>query len=234
MLTRGAAPVGVTALLLPLAAAHGPCYHPGGERSADVPCEAAAAVSVCCASADACLPEGLCRLDDAARGIVGVGYAHGTCTDPGWASDACFPQYLLAQESHGSRTPWFVARRAPEMTTTTTTTIMAAAASPTGPSGPRGGLSTGAKAGVGVGAALGIVAVGAAGYFQRRARLKRRAASGPGGAGDEKSGQHGYEMDEAAAAAAAAAGKGQGEGTRPVICEGGTCSRLRMVGVEIV
>ncbi|KAK2040963.1 hypothetical protein LZ31DRAFT_597597 [Colletotrichum somersetense] len=221
MLTRGAAFIGVTALLLPLAAAHGPCYHPGGERSADVPCEAAAAVSVCCTSADACLPDGLCRPDDAARGIAGVGYAHGTCTDPSWASDACFPQYLLAEDGHGSRTHWFVARRAPETTTT-------AAASPTGPSGSRGGLSTDAKAGIGIGVALGIVAVGAAGYFQRRARLKRRAASGPGGAGDEKSGQHGYEMDEVAAAAAA--GKGQGERTPPVICEGGTCSRLRMVG----
>ncbi|EFQ25108.1 hypothetical protein CGRA01v4_06565 [Colletotrichum graminicola] len=216
MLTRSAALIGVTALLLRLATAQGPCYYPGGDRSADVPCDAKTAASVCCASADACLPDGLCRLDDdddAARDMIG--YAHGTCTDPSWASDVCFPQNLLAQDSHSSRASSFVARRGPETT---------AAASPTGgSSGSSGGLGTGAKAGIGIGVALGIVALGAAGYFQRRARLKRRA-SGTADAGDEKSGQHGYEMDEAT-------GNGHGgEKTPPVICEGGTCSRLRMVG----
>ncbi|KAK1964360.1 hypothetical protein LY78DRAFT_659431 [Colletotrichum sublineola] len=218
MLTRSAAFVGVT-VLLRFAAAQRPCYHPGGERSTDdVPCEATAAVSVCCTSVEACLPDGLCRLDDdAARDAISVGYAHGTCTDPSWASDVCFPQYLLAQGSHDSRTPSFVARRAPE------TTTAVAAASPTGSSGSRGGgLSTGAKAGIGIGVALGIVGLAAAGYFQRQARRKSRA-SGPMSAGDEKSGQHGYGMDEAV-------GKGQGGQAQPVICEGGTCSRVRMVG----
>ncbi|KAK1598931.1 uncharacterized protein LY79DRAFT_665506 [Colletotrichum navitas] len=221
MLTRSAAFVGVTALLLRLATAQGPCYHPGGERSGDVPCDAKAAASVCCASADACLRDGLCRLDDndndAARDMSGVGHAHGTCTDPSWASDVCFPQYLLAQNSHSSRASPFISRRAPETT--------AAAASPMGgSSGSSGGLSTSAKAGIGIGVALGIIALGAAGYFQRRARLKRRA-SGPADAGDEKSGQHGgYEMDEVAG------NRHRGGQTPPVICEGGTCSRLRVAG----
>ncbi|KAK1994078.1 hypothetical protein LX36DRAFT_585048 [Colletotrichum falcatum] len=217
-LARGSAAfIGVAALLLQLAAARGrPCFHPSGERSADVPCEAGATVSVCCTSAEACLPDGLCRLlDDDDQDKSGVINAPGTCTDPSWASDICFPKHLFAQDSHGSRTSPFVARRAPETT---------AAASPAdGSSGSGGGLGTGAKAGIGIGVALGIVALGAAGYLQRRARLKRRG-SGPPGAGDEKSGrQHGYEMDEAA-------GKGHGGRSPPIICEGGTCSRARMVG----
>ncbi|KAK1982903.1 hypothetical protein LZ30DRAFT_749007 [Colletotrichum cereale] len=219
MLTRSAAFIGAAALLQ-LAVAQETCYHFGGVRSADVPCEASAGASVCCASADACLPDGLCRLDneDAARDIFGVGYALGTCTDPSWASDVCFGYHLLVQDSrHGPRTALFVARRAPETTATAAST-----ASSTGPSGSDGGLSTGAKAGIGIGVALGIVALGAAGYFQRQARLKRRA-SAPGGADNEKSGQQGYKMEEAA-------GRRQGEQTAPVICEGGTCSRLRMVG----
>ncbi|GKT46803.1 uncharacterized protein ColSpa_06984 [Colletotrichum spaethianum] len=92
MLLRRATSIGVTALLQ-LAVAQRLCYYPNGEQSTDVPCKASAPVSMCCISADACLSDGLCRLDDMARD-VGVSYAYGTCTDPSWTSGICPQQYL--------------------------------------------------------------------------------------------------------------------------------------------
>ncbi|KZL67423.1 hypothetical protein CI238_01060, partial [Colletotrichum incanum] len=222
MLMRRAALIGVT-VLLELAESQRLCYHPDGEQSSDVPCKVSAPVSMCCTSADACLPDGLCRLDDTALDI-GVSYAHGsTCTDPSWTSDVCVRQYPPPQSSRDSSMSSPIARRALE-----TTAGVASPATATGSSGSGGGLSTGAKAGIGIGVAFGIIALAAAGYFQRRARLRRRAPS-PGSAGDEKrvgaqeaGGQHDYEMGDT--------GKGNREQTAPVICEGGTCSKLRMVG----
>ncbi|GJC80804.1 hypothetical protein ColLi_03642 [Colletotrichum liriopes] len=222
MLMRLAAVVGVSALLQ-LAAAQRLCYYPNGEPSSDVPCEISAPVSMCCTSADVCLPDGLCRLDDTAQNRR-VSSAHGsTCTDPSWTSDACVQEYLPAQDSRESSVASPIARRA-----LGTTTGVASTATAAGSSGSGGGLSTGAKAGIGIGVALGIIALAAAGYFQRRARLRKRASS-PGSVGDEKrvggqeaGGQDDYEMGDGV--------KGHREQTAPVICEGGTCSKLRMVG----
>lgn len=64
------------------------CYYPSGDPSDDVPCDPTAEVSMCCANANACLSNGLCRTSgtDATHGIS---FARGTCTDSSWMSLVC-------------------------------------------------------------------------------------------------------------------------------------------------
>ncbi|KAH6843430.1 hypothetical protein B0I37DRAFT_384426 [Chaetomium sp. MPI-CAGE-AT-0009] len=64
------------------------CFYPDGSASSDVPCDAAAEVSMCCGSTEMCLSSGLCRNPNTGPN-EGISYARGTCTDPEWASDVC-------------------------------------------------------------------------------------------------------------------------------------------------
>ncbi|WYZ39978.1 hypothetical protein EsH8_IV_000319 [Colletotrichum jinshuiense] len=100
-----------------------------------------------------------------------------------------------------------------------------------------GGLSPGAKAGIGVGVAVLIVALAAAGYLQRRAR-RRKADPSRDNVDDEK---HAgaqetrlYETDGTKTAvgvpATESSNKATANQTSPIICEGGSCNKFRMVG----
>ncbi|TDZ35420.1 hypothetical protein C8035_v009308 [Colletotrichum spinosum] len=64
------------------------CFFPGGVQSLDVPCDPKADVSMCCGSVNACLSNGLCKLDDTSNN-TGIAYARGTCSDPTWQSPIC-------------------------------------------------------------------------------------------------------------------------------------------------
>ncbi|GKT40553.1 uncharacterized protein ColSpa_00734 [Colletotrichum spaethianum] len=64
------------------------CFFPGGIQARDVPCDPKAEVSMCCGSVNACLSNGLCKLDDTSNN-TGIAYARGTCSDPTWQSPIC-------------------------------------------------------------------------------------------------------------------------------------------------
>ncbi|KAL0938460.1 uncharacterized protein CTRU02_205070 [Colletotrichum truncatum] len=64
------------------------CFFPGGIQSLDVPCDPKAEVSMCCGSVNACLSNGLCKLEDTSNN-TGIAYARGTCSDPTWQSPIC-------------------------------------------------------------------------------------------------------------------------------------------------
>ncbi|KAH9242469.1 hypothetical protein K456DRAFT_1732319 [Colletotrichum gloeosporioides 23] len=64
------------------------CFFPGGVQSLDVPCDPKAEVSMCCGSVNACLSNGLCKLEDTSNN-TGIAYARGTCSDPTWQSPIC-------------------------------------------------------------------------------------------------------------------------------------------------
>ncbi|KAK0371362.1 hypothetical protein CTAM01_15878 [Colletotrichum tamarilloi] len=69
------------------------CFFPGGVQSLDVPCDPKAEVSMCCGSVNACLSNGLCKLEDTSNN-TGIAYARGTCSDPTWQSPIC-PQHCV-------------------------------------------------------------------------------------------------------------------------------------------
>ncbi|KAF6841010.1 hypothetical protein CMUS01_03730 [Colletotrichum musicola] len=71
-----------------LRAAANLCFFPGGVQSLDVPCDPKAEVSMCCGSVNACLSNGLCKLEDTSNN-TGIAYARGTCSDPTWQSPIC-------------------------------------------------------------------------------------------------------------------------------------------------
>lgn len=73
------------------------CFFPGGVQSLDVPCDPKAEVSMCCGSVNACLSNGLCKLEDTSNN-TGIAYARGTCSDPTWQSPIC-PQNCVLSES---------------------------------------------------------------------------------------------------------------------------------------
>ncbi|KAJ0290295.1 hypothetical protein CBS470a_003942 [Colletotrichum nupharicola] len=56
------------------------CFFPGGVQSLDVPCDPKAEVSMCCGSVNACLSNGLCKLEDTSNN-TGIAYARGTYPD---------------------------------------------------------------------------------------------------------------------------------------------------------
>ncbi|GKT63044.1 hypothetical protein ColTof3_10383 [Colletotrichum tofieldiae] len=64
------------------------CFFPGGIQARDVPCDPTAEVSMCCGSVNACLSNGLCKLEDTSNN-TGIAYARGTCSDPTWQSPIC-------------------------------------------------------------------------------------------------------------------------------------------------
>lgn len=73
------------------------CFFPGGVQSLDVPCDPKAEVSMCCGSVNACLSNGLCKLEDTSNN-TGIAYARGTCSDPTWQSPIC-PQHCVLSKS---------------------------------------------------------------------------------------------------------------------------------------
>lgn len=83
-------------------------------------------------------------------------------------------------------------------------------------SGLSSGLSSGAQAGIGIGVAVVVVGLATAAYVRRRRAIKR------GGAPDEEVEFGGME--------AGLSEKGARRSGLPVICEGGTCNKVRMVG----
>lgn len=73
----------------------GTCWTPtltdrnaGLSQTSYFPCNATADVSMCCATWDRCLPNGLCQNMDTAQ------YWRESCTDPTWTSSMCIHLYL--------------------------------------------------------------------------------------------------------------------------------------------
>lgn len=66
------------------------CYYPNGQPSTDVPCDATADQSFCCATGFVCLENKICL-------SLAVGdfpkWNRGSCTDQTWASSEC-PKFL--------------------------------------------------------------------------------------------------------------------------------------------
>ncbi|KAF9873950.1 hypothetical protein CkaCkLH20_08684 [Colletotrichum karsti] len=74
------------------------CFFPGGVQALDVPCDPKAEVSMCCGSVNACLSNGLCKLEDTSNN-TGIAYARGTCSDPTWQSPVCPQNCVLNPET---------------------------------------------------------------------------------------------------------------------------------------
>ncbi|KAF4887725.1 hypothetical protein CGCF415_v007927 [Colletotrichum fructicola] len=82
------------------------------------------------------------------------------------------------------------------------------------------GLSTGAQAGIGIGVGVVVIALATTAYVRRR-RAKSRRNNTVVRRDEEEDGDEYAEM-------------GTLKGERPVICEGGTCSKVRMVAARIL
>ncbi|KAK6213506.1 hypothetical protein QIS74_09508 [Colletotrichum tabaci] len=78
------------------------CFFPGGIQARDVPCDPTAEVSMCCGSVNACLSNGLCKLEDTFND-TGIAYARGTCSDPTWQSPVCPQNCVLNQDTRHNR-----------------------------------------------------------------------------------------------------------------------------------
>ncbi|KAF6802969.1 hypothetical protein CSOJ01_11243 [Colletotrichum sojae] len=83
------------------------------------------------------------------------------------------------------------------------------------PSSAGSRLSPGAKAGLGVGLAVAVALLGAAAYWYARRVLKKARAmrAEDGGFGLAEEGIR----------------RRDGKGEEPIVCEGGSCNKLRMV-----
>ncbi|KAK2022422.1 hypothetical protein LX32DRAFT_710289 [Colletotrichum zoysiae] len=81
------------------------CFFPGGVQARDVPCDPTAEVSMCCGSVNACLSNGLCKLDDTTN-TTGIAYARGTCSDPTWQSPVCPQNCVLNPDTRTNRTAY--------------------------------------------------------------------------------------------------------------------------------
>ncbi|OHE91158.1 hypothetical protein CORC01_13534 [Colletotrichum orchidophilum] len=81
------------------------CFFPGGVQSHDVPCDPKAEVSMCCGSVNACLSNGLCKLDDTTN-KTGIAYARGTCSDPTWQSPICPQNCVLNPDTRKSKSAY--------------------------------------------------------------------------------------------------------------------------------
>ncbi|KAK2054209.1 hypothetical protein LY76DRAFT_649272 [Colletotrichum caudatum] len=81
------------------------CFFPGGVQARDVPCDPTAEVSMCCGSADACLSNGLCKLDGTTN-ATGIAYARGTCSDPTWQSPVCPQNCVSNPDARTNRTAY--------------------------------------------------------------------------------------------------------------------------------
>ncbi|KAK2014514.1 hypothetical protein LZ32DRAFT_646360 [Colletotrichum eremochloae] len=81
------------------------CFFPGGVQALDVPCDPKAEVSMCCGSVDACLSNGLCKLEDTSNN-TGIAYARGTCSDPTWQSPFCPQNCVLNPDTRTNKTAY--------------------------------------------------------------------------------------------------------------------------------
>ncbi|KAK1595567.1 uncharacterized protein LY79DRAFT_667946 [Colletotrichum navitas] len=81
------------------------CFFPGGVQARDVPCDPTAEVSMCCGSVNACLSNGLCKLEETTNN-TGVAYARGTCSDPTWQSPVCPQNCVLNPDTRTNRTAY--------------------------------------------------------------------------------------------------------------------------------
>ncbi|WYZ42442.1 hypothetical protein EsH8_VI_000141 [Colletotrichum jinshuiense] len=81
------------------------CFFPGGVQALDVPCDPKAEVSMCCGSVNACLSNGLCKLEDTSNN-TGIAYARGTCSDPTWQSPICPQNCVLNPDTRKNNTAY--------------------------------------------------------------------------------------------------------------------------------